>query len=207
MAIDFPNSPTTGQTFTSGDKSWIYNGYAWDIASSGTVDHGILNGLADDDHTQYLLVDGTRSAASLTVSGDVAVNGGDLTTTAATFNFAEDATTINIGSTLGTSNIYLDADSWIIGNLNVRDGLSAGFANAFTVHPITGAITTSGSINTSSNITVGGTVDGRDIAADGAIIDVAVTSSDVDDIVEISQASYDALGSGRPANRLYLITS
>jgi hypothetical protein len=34
-----------------------------------------------------------------------------------------------------------------------------------------------------------------------------VTSSDVNDIVEISQASYTALGAGRPANRLYLITS
>lgn len=32
-------------------------------------------------------------------------------------------------------------------------------------------------------------------------------STDVNDIVEISQASYDGLGGGRPASRLYLITS
>lgn len=121
MAIDFPDSPTTGQTFTSGDRSWIYNGYAWDVVISGASDHGVLTGLGDDDHSQYLLADGSR-----TLSG---------------------------------------------------------------------------------NLTVTGTVDGRDVAADGAIIDAAVTSSDVDDIVEISQASYNALGSGRPAGRLYLITS
>lgn len=29
MAIDFPNSPTTGQIFTSGDKSWIWDGTVW----------------------------------------------------------------------------------------------------------------------------------------------------------------------------------
>ena len=120
MAIDFPNSPTQGDTFTSGDRSWIYNGYAWDIASTGTVDHGVLEGLGDDDHTQYLLADGSR-----TLSG---------------------------------------------------------------------------------NLTVTGTVDGRDISADWSIINLAVTSYDVDDIVEISQASYDALGSYL-ARRLYLITS
>lgn len=34
-----------------------------------------------------------------------------------------------------------------------------------------------------------------------------VTSLTIDDIVEITQAEYDALGAGRPASRLYLITS
>ncbi len=31
MAIDFPNSPTTNQVFTSGNRSWIWNGATWDI--------------------------------------------------------------------------------------------------------------------------------------------------------------------------------
>jgi hypothetical protein len=29
MAIDFPNSPTTGQIYTVGDKSWIWDGSVW----------------------------------------------------------------------------------------------------------------------------------------------------------------------------------
>lgn len=29
MAIDFPNSPTNGQIYTSGDKSWIWDGTTW----------------------------------------------------------------------------------------------------------------------------------------------------------------------------------
>ncbi len=31
MAIDFPNSPTTNEIFTSGNRSWIWTGESWDI--------------------------------------------------------------------------------------------------------------------------------------------------------------------------------
>lgn len=50
---------------------------------SGTItlqeDHGNLDGLADDDHTQYVLADGTRGFSS-TVSGTTPVAGDDLAT-------------------------------------------------------------------------------------------------------------------------------
>lgn len=40
-------------------------------AGAGGGDHGGLTGLADDDHSQYLLVDGTRAmTGNLTLSGD-----------------------------------------------------------------------------------------------------------------------------------------
>lgn len=37
--------------------------------SGGVSDHGGLSGLGDDDHTQYVLANGTRAMSSLTVSG------------------------------------------------------------------------------------------------------------------------------------------
>ena len=58
-----PASPTMGQWFYDTDdyNLYIYNGTAWDSTSGvGVSDHGDLSGLDDDDHTQYLLADGTR---------------------------------------------------------------------------------------------------------------------------------------------------
>jgi hypothetical protein len=37
MAIDFPNSPTTGQTFTSGTRTWTYDGSIWNLTAYGPV--------------------------------------------------------------------------------------------------------------------------------------------------------------------------
>lgn len=35
MAIDFPNSPTNGQTFTSGVRTWQYDGSKWILLNYG----------------------------------------------------------------------------------------------------------------------------------------------------------------------------
>jgi hypothetical protein len=44
------------------------SGIVWATISSGITDHGLLSGLIDDDHPQYILSDGTRAFTS-TVSG------------------------------------------------------------------------------------------------------------------------------------------
>jgi len=37
MAIDFPNSPTSGQTFTSGATTWSWDGTAWNLQTTTTA--------------------------------------------------------------------------------------------------------------------------------------------------------------------------
>ena len=74
MAINFPDSPSVNDTHTVGDRTWKWDGTVWNIVVGTTSDHGNLAGLSDDDHTQYLRTDGTRTAASLTVSGAVTVD-------------------------------------------------------------------------------------------------------------------------------------
>ena len=49
------------------------------IGGAGVTDHGLLTGLTDDDHTQYVLADGSRGF-SATVSGVDPVDSDDLST-------------------------------------------------------------------------------------------------------------------------------
>lgn len=37
MALDFPNSPTLNQTFSSGDRTWVYDGAKWILDANETV--------------------------------------------------------------------------------------------------------------------------------------------------------------------------
>lgn len=50
MAIDFPNSPTSSQVFTSGGRTWIYNGSQWALQTgsytAGSVTTSSLANLA-----------------------------------------------------------------------------------------------------------------------------------------------------------------
>ena len=55
-----------------------------------------------------------------------------------------------------------------------------------------------------TNLNVTGTVNATTVQEGGVPV---VVSSTINDIVEISQAAYTALGPGRPAGRFYLITS
>ena len=53
-------------------------------APAGVADHGLLLGLDDDDHTQYLLADGTRTlAGNLAVASGITIDGIDLSAHAA----------------------------------------------------------------------------------------------------------------------------
>lgn len=59
----------------------------------GTTDHGLLTGLEDDDHPQYILVDGSRGFTS-TVSGVTPIQDYELTTK----EYVDDAITTATGS-------------------------------------------------------------------------------------------------------------
>lgn len=67
MAINFPDNPTVGQTFTASNRTWIYNGSSWvgDYSSTGNAD--TLDGI---DSIQFL-----RSDADTTLlNGNLTLN-------------------------------------------------------------------------------------------------------------------------------------
>lgn len=40
MAISFPTSPTNGQTYQAGNKTWTYNGKGWSASSTTSTGSG-----------------------------------------------------------------------------------------------------------------------------------------------------------------------
>jgi len=72
-----PASGVSGQAFWDTDDTnlYIWDGSQWQTIAVGEQDHGDLSGLDDDDHPQYLLLDGdgTRN----TVSGVIDMSSGD----------------------------------------------------------------------------------------------------------------------------------
>ena len=70
-AIDFPASPTNGQTFTSGDKTWVYSTTisAWDLqAQTPTLPVGSVSGyVGATAPTGWLLCDGVTSTTGYPV--------------------------------------------------------------------------------------------------------------------------------------------
>lgn len=63
--IQITATPTNGDSLVWSSTKWIASSVA---GGAGVTDHGALTGLLDDDHTQYILVDGTR-AFTANVSG------------------------------------------------------------------------------------------------------------------------------------------
>lgn len=50
MAIDFPNSPSVGQMFQVGEKTWIWDGTSWGARTfAGTSFHAATHGVGESD--------------------------------------------------------------------------------------------------------------------------------------------------------------
>ncbi|MGI9610491.1 MAG: hypothetical protein ACR2NL_09400, partial [Acidimicrobiia bacterium] len=71
------STPSVGEHLEWDGSNWVPG-----TAGGGVTDHGALTGLADDDHTQYLLIDGTRAmTGALDMDGNNITNARYLFTT------------------------------------------------------------------------------------------------------------------------------
>lgn len=81
MAIDFPGSPANNDTFTSGGKTWLYNGTSWNlitltqnvipsnsVTSASIVDGTIVNA---DVNTSAAITYGKLSLSNSVVNSDI----------------------------------------------------------------------------------------------------------------------------------------
>jgi hypothetical protein len=96
-----------------------WNGSAWscgddDLASGGTSDHGMLSGLSDDDHPQYL-----HQSLNETLSGRPAFNGGDATNPPFTVDSDTQVPNLNADLLDGQEgSYYRDASNIVDGTLS-----------------------------------------------------------------------------------------
>lgn len=79
--IVFPSSPTLYQTFTVGSKTWVWNGYAWDLQAANS-NYFLANSgsqiVVNNNSTFYITnttVSTSNTTGALTVAGGLGVSG------------------------------------------------------------------------------------------------------------------------------------
>lgn len=108
-----------------------------------------------------------------TLTGDLAVNGGDITSSSAAFNLANTSTTLNLGTSATSVTIGANGSGTaFIRNIATNFTGSIDVNNKFNVASTTGTITSQGNLSLTGTIsnTEGFTGNGRGIVPLGAII-------------------------------------
>lgn len=105
MAINFPNSPTTGQIFTSGSTSWIYDGVKWGLntniaVSNDSMPVGAILWYANTSTAPLGWIAADGSAVSRTTYATL------FTVIGTTYGSGDGSTTFNVPSVAATTGKY-----------------------------------------------------------------------------------------------------
>jgi len=150
MAIDFPDSPTSNQIYTSGGRSWIWNGSSW-VAYTTTITSDLI---ANGTVTSAMIANGTIVAADI---ADYTISNTKLVNTSITSAQIANATITNANLanttvTVGSTAISLGGSNTAIAGLTSITSANANVSTALTtkgvIEPITvSATAATGTIN------------------------------------------------------------
>lgn len=140
MAIDFPDSPTSNQIYTSGGRSWIWNGSSW-VAYTTTITSDLI---ANGTITSAMIANGTIVGAD--IASTTITNAQIASATITNANLAN--TTVTVGSTA----ISLGGSNTTIAGLTSVTSANANISTALTtkgvIEPISvSATAATGTIN------------------------------------------------------------
>ena len=110
--MNFPISPTVGDLYTLGSKTWVWNGSAWDL----NVVSATFNSLAPSqtgNSGKFLTTDGSNSSWATIVTG-----GGPIT---------QNATTISANETIASGSNGLS-----VGPMTINTGVTVTVATGQT---------------------------------------------------------------------------
>lgn len=153
MAINFPDNPTIGQTFTSANRTWTYNGSAWvgDYSSTGNAD--TIDGI---DSSQFLRSDTNDTATGRitfqnSADSQIILNGNGTSWAGISFQDVSGGDTMWFNGSTGTFTLG-GGGSVVAGKkLHVDGGLSVG-ATADSIATPSNGIYSQGAIQLSGYI-------------------------------------------------------
>jgi hypothetical protein len=105
MAIDFPDAPTTGDTHTSGGRTWTYDGTGW-VVYGPSIDATVFR---IDSGNNRVGINNASPTVTLDVTGDAAVSGNLAVGTVT--DVEADITDLQAGATATSIKVYADASA------------------------------------------------------------------------------------------------
>ncbi len=176
--IEFANRKAGSNTITArlrSDSLQLLNGTTLVVA-------GLTYPTSDGTNGQMLQTNGSGTLSFADASGGGATVSSDTTTNAERL--------IYVGSTTSGTLSAVTQDSGLTYNPSTGSLTSAAFIGTVTTAAQTNitSVGTLTSLGVTNNITVGGTVDGRDIATDGTKLDGIEASADVTDATNVAAA-------------------
>lgn len=146
---DLSDVDLTGSPAPSNGDVLTYNGVAWVHATptSGVTDHGALTGLADDDHTQYVLADGSR-----TVTGELVIQGTSISTITSRTDGASSVALMNLDNSSSVSQGAFKYDESVD-----QTSLETNNSNGLFIKGLSGPVTVTSGSGTNISLTPGTT--------------------------------------------------
>jgi len=162
MAINFPASPTTNQTYTFNGRTWTWNGVGWQATGS--------TGLTVYTKTDFTATAGQTSFSATYTVGfvDVYYNGSKLSTSEYT---ATTGSTVVLGTAAALGDI-VETIAWTISS-SFNPSLGSASATSLALGGATigtNALAVTGTTDISSTINFGG------LAAEGTVVAAATTN-------------------------------